>query len=97
MPNKRSRYATGTEAKLYSIWRQNVYIRDRHTCQMPECKKWGGKLEAHHIKKWADNPKIRFAVSNGITLCHACHKKINGIEEQYEELFQTIIAKKYGQ
>lgn len=32
-----------------------------------------GKLQAHHVKDWADYPALRFDVSNGVTLCIDCH------------------------
>lgn len=34
----------------YKNWRSNVFIRDNFTCQ--KCFKKGGKLEAHHIKRF---------------------------------------------
>lgn len=53
-------------------WRRIIFIRDGFTCQV--CKNVGGKLQAHHIKSWAKYPKLRFEISNGITLCEECHK-----------------------
>lgn len=54
------------------IWREKVFERDGYTCQ--KCLKVGGHLQAHHIKSFANYPKLRFVVKNGITLCHNCHK-----------------------
>ncbi len=41
------------------------------------CRKCGSreKLNAHHIKPFADFPELRFDINNGITLCEDCHKK----------------------
>lgn len=57
----------------YTHWRTKVFKRDKYTCQA--CNKVGGKLEAHHIKSWAEYPKIRFIIKNGLTLCKKCHEK----------------------
>ena len=57
----------------YKEWRMKVFSRDNFTCQV--CKKIGGYLEAHHIKKWSDYPDLRLDINNGITLCKECHKK----------------------
>lgn len=61
-------------------WRRAVFERDDYTCQ--DCgvrnKKGIGKtiqLHPHHIKLQSSHPKLRFAVSNGITLCSDCHNK----------------------
>lgn len=81
----------------YIKWRASVYRRDGYACQMPGCTQKGFKnLQAHHIRRWADNPSLRYAVSNGITLCNVCHKKVTGSEESYVPLFTGITLKKTG-
>jgi hypothetical protein len=57
----------------YKEWRKKVFTRDNWTCQ--KCGKKGGTLNPHHIKPFAEYPKLRFVVNNGITLCKKCHKK----------------------
>ena len=54
------------------VWRMSVYERDSYKCQC--CGNVGGELNAHHILSWADYPKERYDVNNGITLCKECHK-----------------------
>lgn len=61
------------ESSEYKRWRKAVYERDNYTCVC--CGQVGGKLNADHIKRFSDFPKLRFVVSNGRTLCHGCHKK----------------------
>ena len=57
----------------YLDWRTSVFERDHYTCQ--DCDDdHGGNLRAHHIMSFAENPELRFDVSNGITLCHHCHE-----------------------
>ena len=60
---------------LVANWRRRVYARDKYTCRkcgfQPKEKR---QLNAHHIKPWADYPEFRFEVSNGVTLCVACHR-----------------------
>jgi len=56
----------------YRKWRLKVFMRDNFTCV--SCGKVGGHLEAHHIKRWIQYPKLRYVVENGITLCKECHK-----------------------
>lgn len=67
-------------------WRESVFKRDNYTCQ--DCKKMGGRLEAHHIIPFAHILKqnqilnLRQAnkcddlwnISNGLTLCMECHR-----------------------
>lgn len=76
------------ESPEYKAFRFAVMIRDNWTCQICSSKK---DLEAHHIKRWADAPALRFVSSNGITLCTGCHKTVTGREEEYEEQFKRII------
>lgn len=77
----------------YKKWRKAVYVRDRWTCQMPGCSGADKRLNAHHVKKWASYPSLRYVVSNGITLCRSCHERIRGVEEDYESLFSSIVNK----
>lgn len=67
----------GKRVKLsieYSLFRKAVLARDKYTCQ--HCQKViGNNLEVHHIKSFADYPKLRCVIENGITLCKKCHKK----------------------
>lgn len=62
-------------SKKAKEWRIAVFQRDKFTCQM--CGAVGGKLNAHHIKEWAKYKKLRFDISNGITLCESCHKNLH--------------------
>ena len=60
----------------YLKWRQQVFERDNFTCQKCGIRSGNGKkvyLHAHHIKEFADNPKERTSINNGITLCKNCH------------------------
>jgi hypothetical protein len=77
--------------KEYKKWRAQVYKRDNHQCLWIGCgvRK---KLNAHHIKTWANFPGLRFDVNNGITLCHQHHKLIKGLEHLYEAVFFKILA-----
>ncbi len=56
----------------YKLWRKKVFERDFYTCVI--CGKVGGVINAHHIKSWKHFPKLRYVVSNGITLCQKCHR-----------------------
>ncbi len=60
-------------SKEYKEWREVVFTRDNYACWICEDSK-GGNFQAHHLKKFADYPKLRFVVSNGLTLCEFCHK-----------------------
>jgi predicted restriction endonuclease len=75
----------------YKKWRTSVYKRDKFKCQWPHCQ-LKMKLNAHHIKNWAQFPGLRFEVSNGITLCKYHHDLIKGMEEIYASTFLKIIS-----
>ena len=66
--------------KRYLQWRSDVFQRDNWTCKT--CGKRGCYLEAHHNKSWAKYPKLRYKVSNGITLCRECHKLTNNYKNK---------------
>jgi hypothetical protein len=59
----------------YRNWRKAVYQRDDYTCQF--CGAYGGKLNAHHIKRFSENVEGRVDVDNGVTLCAECHKRVH--------------------
>lgn len=61
----------------YKHWRTSVFTRDDYTCQ--DCGQKGGKLNAHHIQAWKTHPNLRYEVTNGITLCRICHKKVHSV------------------
>lgn len=79
--------------KEYSAWRTSVYERDGYTCQ--ECGKKGnetdGYLNAHHIKKYSEQPDLMLDINNGITLCQKCHKKTQGKEHLFEKKYLQLI------
>lgn len=60
-------------SQKYKNWRQSIFERDNYTCQ--GCFRRGYKLNADHIKSFAEYPDLRFELSNGRTLCIDCHKK----------------------
>ena len=75
----------------YKKWRQKVLRRDGGKCQMPGCQN-RTKLQAHHIRRWADCVLSRYEVSNGITLCRTCHDRIRNSEIAYMLLFTRIVV-----
>ena len=68
LTSKNTTIRNGIKIKL---WRESVFAKDNWTCQ--KCSNKGGNLNAHHIKNFAQYPKLRFNVNNGITLCKNCH------------------------
>jgi hypothetical protein len=57
----------------YRQWRSKVIERDGR------CMECGAEenLHAHHIKNFAEFPQLRTELSNGITLCQSCHRKLH--------------------
>lgn len=76
----------------YKRWRAKVRHRDGHRCRFRGCGSTD-RLETHHIRRWADDPKLRYDPANGITLCFHCHHAIQDREEEHaEELAATARA-----
>ena len=59
----------------FKNWRNKVFKRDNWTCQKYKSK--GGQLEPHHIKNFSEYPKLRFKVSNGMTLSKKAHREFH--------------------
>ncbi len=74
MANNKIKSGVGRNCTRHYEWRRLVKERDG------ECKNCGKKenLHAHHIIPWKINPSKRFDLKNGLTLCHSCHKKVDG-------------------
>lgn len=81
----------GMKTAEYKAWRYDVFCRDWFACQMPGCNEPENYLEAHHIKTYNDYPELKLEISNGITLCKECHRRIRHKEKIFEKLFTEII------
>lgn len=73
----------------YREWKKAVYDRDNHTCQL--CHKTQCPIAAHHIYMKAKYPDRVLDVNNGITLCDKCHHKTIGHEDEYIDLFVSLL------
>lgn len=51
-------------------------------------------MQVHHIKKFETYRELRTEVSNGITLCRACHLRLKGREELFELECTMLISNK---
>jgi predicted restriction endonuclease len=80
---------------LYKKWRLSIYKRDNWKCKWPGCS-MNKKLNAHHIKTWADFPGLRYEVKNGITLCKFHHAIVTGNESYYEAVLLKLASENYG-
>jgi len=76
----------------YIAWRKEVFKRDGYECVWPNCP-CKHRLQAHHIRRWADFPSLRFVVSNGATLCPKHHKMVYNKEDAYAATFDKILEK----
>jgi len=64
------------------------------TCQKYHIR--GTNLNPHHIRNFAEYPKLQFVIDNGITLCEKAHKEFhkkygrkNNNEDQILEFLTT--------
>lgn len=76
----------------YKDWRHQVKMRDSFTCKIADGN-CAGRLEVHHILGWTEHPELRYAVNNGITLCHAHHPRRREEEAKLSPYFQSLVAK----
>lgn len=59
----------------FRLWRESVFARDNWTCK--KCLVQGFKLHPHHIRNFAEEKELRFAIDNGITFCEKCHREFH--------------------
>lgn len=85
----KSERRTAMERLEYKVWRATVFKRDNYTCVL--CHEQVRKMEAHHIKPWADHIELRYDVNNGVTLCESCHDKIASREGEFEDRFTQYV------
>lgn len=75
------------DKKLYSFTRNDTRVRawTKQIVSKGYCEKCGSnkRLEAHHIIRWADYPKGRIDLQNGMCLCHNCHLKEHLFDNSY--------------
>lgn len=80
------------DSEWYKRIRKRVFERDDYTCAIT--KKKGGQLNLHHIKRYYDNPGLRFDPRNLITLSREAHEMITGREKEYEQKLWRIAQKR---
>lgn len=72
---------------LYPFSRNDSRVREwtKKVLFKGKCEKCGAteNLEAHHIIKWADYPKGRIDLNNGMCLCHECHTEEHKNDQSY--------------
>ena len=62
----------GRQSPEYRKWRRRVFKRDGFACTRCGSRE---RIQAHHVKRWATHPDLRFEVANGLTLCYDCHQE----------------------
>ena len=73
----------------YKACRRAAKSRDKFKCVLCGSKR---RLQVHHIKRWADYPELRYELSNLVTLCYQCHKKMWNKEEEYAGILSNAIC-----
>ena len=93
--SKNSTPPTQYNSDSYKKWRFKVFRRDKFTCQV--CHRKRSKdvsIEVHHILRKVDFPQLTLCVTNGITLCTQCHRKVTGDEYSWVKQLMDIVKKK---
>ena len=75
------------DERIYPFDRNDPRVRKwiKAVTSQGYCEKCGAteQLEAHHIIKWADYPKGRIDINNGMCLCHNCHTEQHEGDQSY--------------
>jgi len=78
-------------------WRKQVFERDDYTCRCCGAKK--SPFNAHHLNGWNKFVDQRYDLSNGLTLCIACHKlfhKKYGSGDNTKSQYQDFVVNLYN-
>ena len=72
---------------VYPFDRDDARVRywKKEILKRGACESCGAKtqLEAHHVIKWAEYPKGRADLNNGMCLCHDCHTEAHRFDKSY--------------
>jgi hypothetical protein len=71
----RNKYSSKRNNSQLKTWRKQVWRRDNYKCCV--CGD-NNKINAHHLEGYIHNPKLRYNIENGITLCKKCHNSFHG-------------------
>lgn len=93
------RLELGRYEEGYKAWRRKIFRKYGFSCDTCGCSE-SGKLNAHHLNSYANNPELRLKVENGVCLCEMCHvnfHKANGFgnntEQQYQDFRRDYVSK----
>lgn len=75
----------------YREWSLGVKNRDKWLCRFKN-RDCSGRLESHHIFSWREYPELRYAINNGITLCHAHHPRARAEEKRLIPIFIELVS-----
>ena len=82
------------ETQKFKDIKAKVKRRDKCVCTV--CDKYRKGGEVHHIRKWANNARLRYDEKNCCYVCYACHnKKLKGNEDYYIAILSEKVRKKY--
>jgi thymidylate synthase (FAD) len=83
-----TRKAVELRQRISPALRESIYERDDFTCKL--CGERGGQLTLHHIVPVWQNEDLITDEQNLVTLCAACHGKVNGHEHEYADYFGSL-------
>lgn len=94
------RQARADRLKAHQVWAKAVMERDGYRCVITGLKATPRRpLTAHHLENWADNPSLRDAPSNGVTLRQNLHREFHSLygntctSLQFEEFKAMVLAR----
>ncbi len=74
----------------YKQWVRGAKKRDGNICQLQTTDCLGYNI-VHHIKGWKQYPKLRYLLTNGITLCQRHHPRTRADEERLKPILQKLV------